>query len=55
MGEASVPTGFFLITSGGWIISVGVNYPMLWGLHLVGALILFFGLLYLFFMDKTPH
>ncbi|MFH1347491.1 MAG: hypothetical protein ABIH22_02265 [Candidatus Margulisiibacteriota bacterium] len=43
-----MPFGVALVVIGGWIISVAFNYPMLWYLHLVGIIILFFGLLYLF-------
>lgn len=43
-----VPIGLLLTGLGVWIISVAFNYPELWYLHLIGILILFFGLLYLF-------
>lgn len=58
-----IPLGLVLVAVAGWIISVAFNYPMLWYLHVVGMLILFFGLLYLFvprwldvlskFLDQT--
>ncbi|MFA5113642.1 MAG: hypothetical protein WC529_05025 [Candidatus Margulisiibacteriota bacterium] len=43
-----LPAGIALVIVGGWIISVAFGYTSLWYLHLIGALILFFGLLYLF-------
>jgi len=43
-----IPLGLCLTVVGAWIISVAFNYPQLWYLHLVGIIILFFGLLYLF-------
>lgn len=43
-----LPAGIALVIVGGWIISVAFGYASLWYLHLIGALILFFGLLYLF-------
>jgi hypothetical protein len=43
-----MPAGIFLVIVGGWIISVAFSDSRLWWLHLVGAVILFFGLLYLF-------
>ena len=43
-----VLVGVVLAVIGGWLISVAFGYPELWYLHLVGILILFFGLLYLF-------
>lgn len=48
LSAVRIPAGIVLVIIGGWIISVGFNYPMLWYLHLFGALIIFFGLLYLF-------
>ena len=43
-----IPAGIVLVIIGGWIISVAFGYPELWYLHLVGGLVLLFGLLYLF-------
>ncbi|MFA4844509.1 MAG: hypothetical protein WC632_06150 [Candidatus Margulisiibacteriota bacterium] len=43
-----MPAGILLVIAGGWIISVAFSYTELWWLHLVGAVIIFFGLLYLF-------
>lgn len=43
-----IPLGIALILLGGWIISVAFSYPALWYLHLIGIVVLFFGLLYLF-------
>lgn len=40
--------GIVLVIVGGWVISVAFRYPELWYLHLIGAVVLFFGLLYLF-------
>jgi len=40
--------GIILVIIGGWLISVAFSYPDLWYLHLIGALALIFGLLYLF-------
>ncbi|MCU0640537.1 MAG: hypothetical protein MUC35_00425 [Candidatus Margulisbacteria bacterium] len=45
---ARIPAGIALVIVGGWIISVAFAYPELWYLHLVGGLLLAFGLLYLF-------
>lgn len=43
--------GVILVIIGGWVISVAFGYPELWYLHIIGVLILFFGLLYLFLPD----
>ncbi|MBI5078865.1 hypothetical protein HZB08_02465 [Candidatus Saganbacteria bacterium] len=43
-----IPVGIVLVIIGGWIMSVGFSYPVLWYLHIIGVLALFFGLLYLF-------
>jgi len=43
-----LPAGIALVIVGGWVISVAINYPMLWYLHLLGIINLFFGLVYLF-------
>lgn len=43
-----IPAGIVLVIIGGWISSVAFSYTALWYLHLIGAVILFFGLLYLF-------
>ncbi len=43
--------GIILVVIGGWVILVAFGYPGLWYLHPIGALILFFGLLYLFLPD----
>lgn len=43
-----IPVGIALTVIGGWIISVAFYYPVLWYLYVIGAIILFFGLLYLF-------
>ena len=43
-----IPLGIALVLLGGWIISVAFSYPELWYLHLIGIVVLFFGLLYLF-------
>jgi hypothetical protein len=43
-----IPAGIVLVIVGGWVISVAFGYPELWYLHLVGGIILLFGLLYLF-------
>jgi hypothetical protein len=51
ISSISRPAGIFLVIVGGWIISVAFSYAELWYLHIVGALILFFGLLYLFLPD----
>src|SRR3989338_8792927 len=44
-------TGFVLIVGGGCILSVAFSYPMILCLHILGSVVLFFGLLYLF----LPH
>src|SRR3989338_3376600 len=46
-----IPAGIILAITGGWIISIAFNYPVFWFLHLIGVIILFFGLLYLFFPE----
>ncbi len=43
-----IPLGLLMTGAGVWIISVAFNYPELWYLHLIGIVIVFFGLLYLF-------
>ncbi len=43
-----VPVGVTLAIVGGWIVSVAYSYPTLWYLYLLGGIILFFGVLYLF-------
>jgi hypothetical protein len=43
-----IPAGIVLVIIGGWIISVAFSYPELWYLHLLGGIILLFGLFYLF-------
>ncbi|MDD5382534.1 MAG: hypothetical protein PHH60_02650 [Candidatus Margulisbacteria bacterium] len=43
-----MPAGIAMVIIGGWIISVAFSYSQLWYLHIVGTLILLFGLLYLF-------
>jgi hypothetical protein len=40
-----------LVVIGGWLISVAFGYPSLWYLHIMGVIVLFFGLLYLFLPD----
>ncbi|MEE8637517.1 MAG: hypothetical protein V3T21_00570 [Candidatus Margulisiibacteriota bacterium] len=40
--------GIVLVIIGGWVISVAFSYPELWYLHIIGVVVLFFGLLYLF-------
>ena len=40
--------GVVLVVIGGWLISVAFGYPSLWYLHIMGVIVLFFGLLYLF-------
>jgi len=44
-----IPAGIVLILAGGWFVSVAWQYPVLWPLGAVGALLLIFGILYLFF------
>ena len=39
--------GVVLVVIGGWLISVAFGYPSLWYLHIMGVIVLFFGLLYL--------
>ena len=46
--SARIPAGIGLVIIGGWIISVAFGYPDLWYLHLIGGIILLFGMLYLF-------
>lgn len=43
-----MPIGILLVIVGGWIISVAGSSAQLWWLDLFGAVIIFFGLLYLF-------
>jgi hypothetical protein len=43
-----VPVGVTLLIVGGWIVSVALNYPILWYLHLLGGIIVIFGVFYLF-------
>ncbi len=40
--------GVVLVVIGSWLTSVAFKYPSLWYLHLIGVVVLFFGLLYLF-------
>ncbi len=44
-----IPAGIVLVLVGGWFLSVALRYPSLWVLGAVGAFLLLFGLLYLFF------
>ncbi|KPJ69878.1 hypothetical protein AMJ44_02115 [candidate division WOR-1 bacterium DG_54_3] len=56
-------SGIALVIIGGWIIWVAANYKELWFLNIIGIILIFFGLLYLFLpgwldqisvvMDKT--
>ena len=48
LGAYRMLVGIVLVIIGGWVISVAFSYPELWYLHIIGALVLFFGLLYLF-------
>ena len=48
LSPVRILVGIILVIIGGWLISVAFSYPDLWYLHLIGALALIFGLLYLF-------
>ncbi|MBN2058655.1 MAG: hypothetical protein JW782_07650 [Candidatus Saganbacteria bacterium] len=50
-----IPLGLVLVVIAGWIISVAFSYPTLWYLHIIGIVILFFGLLYLFVPRWLDH
>jgi hypothetical protein len=61
--SARLLSGIALVIIGGWIIWVAANYRELWFLNIIGIILVFFGLLYLFLpgwldqisvvMDKT--
>lgn len=46
-----LPAGIVLVIVGGWFISLALKYSALWYLGLAGAVLLIFGLLYLFLPD----
>ncbi len=48
VNSIKMPAGIVLVLAGGWFLSVAVQYPALWALGVVGALLLLFGFLYLF-------
>jgi hypothetical protein len=48
VNSVKVPAGIMLVIIGGWLVSVALGYPALWALGAVGALLVLFGLLYLF-------
>lgn len=48
LNSVRLPLGIVLVIAGGWIVSVAFSYPSLWYFYLIGGLIIFFGLLYLF-------
>jgi hypothetical protein len=48
---ARLVVGFILLTSGFWLVSVAIRYPMLWVLNLAGALAFIFAALYLFWPE----
>ncbi|MDD4179858.1 MAG: hypothetical protein PHH14_07455, partial [Candidatus Margulisbacteria bacterium] len=48
VNSVRIPVGIVLVIIGGWVISVAFNYPELWYLHVIGVVVVFFGLLNLF-------
>ena len=46
-----LPAGIALLIIGGWLVSVALAYAQLWFLSLMGAVVILFGLLYLFLPD----
>jgi hypothetical protein len=48
VGSIKMPAGIALVIIGGWLVSVALGYPQLWFLSLMGAVVILFGLLYLF-------
>ena len=44
----SILSGTALVIIGGWIIWVAASYRELWPLNIIGVILVFFGLLYLF-------
>jgi len=48
VSSVRIVAGIVLVILGGWFISIAMNYTSLWFFHLIGVIVLFFGLLYLF-------
>jgi len=48
VNSVRIPVGIVLVIIGGWVVSVAFSYPELWYLHVIGVVVVFFGLINLF-------